>query len=96
MLANDRGTPKMTDLTAELAALRADLHRQPATPDPPPPSSPDTPGPGAELEAMIAELRDVLTDAGSGTRDAIADHPLTAVAAAFLLGIVVGRISGRA
>jgi hypothetical protein len=96
MLANDRGTPKMTDLTAELAALRADIHRQPAAPDSSPPSPPDSSGPGAELEAMLAELRDTLAEAGDETREAIADHPMMAIAGAFLLGIVVGRISGRA
>jgi hypothetical protein len=86
----------MTDLSAELAALRADLGRRAQAPQQPPSSEPDAASPGAELEAMLAELRDTLAEAGAETREAIADHPAMAIAAAFLLGIIVGRISGCA
>ncbi len=83
----------MTDLAAELAALRAELGR---TVPLPPAVTPQTPGAGAELESMLGELRDTLAEASDETREAIAGHPLMAVGAAFLLGVIVGRIAGRA
>ncbi len=87
----------MTDLRAELAALKAELGRHT------PASVKEAVAAGElavaaemkELEPMLHELRDALTEASEETREAIAGHPLMAVGAAFLLGIIVGRISGR-
>ncbi len=86
----------MADLNAELAALRAEIRRKrPEAPDPKPPESAKS-GVGHELEAMLTELRDALAEASDETRDAVASHPIATLAAAFLLGIIVGRITGRA
>lgn len=84
----------MSDITAELASLRAEL--QQAADEPHLKAAAEAVSEaGAELEEKLAELRDLLADAGDETREIVAGHPLAAVAAAFLLGVVVGRMTGR-
>jgi hypothetical protein len=48
-----------------------------------------------ETDRIFAELESGLTKAGEEAEELVAAHPLAAVAAAFLLGLVVGRILGR-
>ena len=48
-----------------------------------------------QIENALAELRTTLTDLTSEAEDAIAKNPLLAIGAAFLLGVVAGRLSKR-
>lgn len=84
----------MTDRKVELAALKAELGRHiPAQVQAASVGSES--GKPSELEAMSGELRDILAEASEETREAIVGHPLVAVGAAFLLGIIVSRVAGR-
>jgi hypothetical protein len=81
----------MTDIRTELESLRASL-----VPVPVPASAvPARAEPAPELEAMLKDLRDTIADASEDAEKAIAAHPGLAVGAAFLLGLIVGRVSGR-
>jgi hypothetical protein len=82
----------MSDIRTELEHLRASLVTRPAAElvkavgkaEPPP-----------EIEAMLGELRDAIADAAEDAGKAVAAHPALALGAAFLLGLMVGRVSGR-
>ncbi|MBZ0147603.1 MAG: hypothetical protein K8F62_08700 [Pseudorhodoplanes sp.] len=49
----------------------------------------------SEIERVVRELQSRLTEATEAAEDTIAAHPLTSIAAAFLLGIAVGRLTRR-
>jgi|ERR1700678_2727571 hypothetical protein len=53
------------------------------------------PNRGLEIEALIRELQSKLSDAADATEEIVSVHPLVAVASAFMLGIVIGRMMGR-
>ncbi|ARQ00051.1 hypothetical protein [Pseudorhodoplanes sinuspersici] len=49
----------------------------------------------SEIERVVRELQTHLTDAVDDAEQAVSDHPVAAVAAAFLLGIAVGGLLMR-
>ena len=53
------------------------------------------PHPRREADRIFAELESGLAKAGEEAEELVAAHPLAAIAAAFLLGLVAGRILGR-
>ena len=82
----------MSDIRTELESLRASLVTRPVAElakavekaEPPP-----------EIEAMLGELRDSIANAAGDAEKAVAAQPALALGAAFLLGLMVGRVSGR-
>ncbi|MFC4174543.1 hypothetical protein ACFOYU_21230 [Microvirga sp. GCM10011540] len=83
----------------ELGALQADLaRRSPSAQDGAAPRSAETnigaAGPDG-LEEQLRELGQALSGLAENTEDAIAEHPIAAVLAAFVLGVAVGRLLGR-
>ena len=82
----------MSDVRAELEGLRAALMQpQPTAPEP----ADEKPEPQPEIETLLAELRDALANAAEDAGEAISAHPAVAISAAFLLGLIIGRVSGR-
>ena len=80
-------------LQDELHDLRQQLVAPPplaaaATSAPPPEAA-------APLETQIKALSDALVDMSDDAEGNIKRHPLAAVAAAFLLGFMAGRTTGR-
>jgi len=96
--------PRQTT-SAELAALRAELDKpavvssRPAAAAVELPRSAPPPGERSESEVQVdrflQELQSALDDVAASTEDLIADHPLPAVSAAFLLGVAVGWVAAR-
>jgi len=84
----------------ELAELRAELQKAAAAstarsaPDPEPPAA-ESSEIGREVERLLHELQSALSERAEGAEEVIAEHPLPAVAAAFLLGLAVGWIARR-
>jgi ElaB/YqjD/DUF883 family membrane-anchored ribosome-binding protein len=75
---------------SELHALGAEVgSREPA---------PVTAVPNAEnateLERALHELRRHMTDVTKEAEEMVAEHPMASLAAAFCLGMIVGRLSG--
>lgn len=93
-----------SDVHEELSALRAELRRGPE------PETRRYPGPAetprvdetaetaspAALEEQLDEIGRVLSEYSDTAEDIVAKHPLVAVGAAFILGIAIGRLLGRA
>ncbi|MBL8907302.1 MAG: hypothetical protein JNM20_11555 [Rhizobiales bacterium] len=77
---------------SELGDLQAELHHAAGAEQAAGAAEPPPPG---ESETVLRELESALGKAGEDAEDLVARHPLAAVAAAFLLGILVGRIMGR-
>ena len=48
-----------------------------------------------DFEKVLGDLQDKLTGAAEEAEDAIAAHPFAAVAAAFLLGVLVANLMSR-
>jgi hypothetical protein len=48
-----------------------------------------------EIEKLIRELQDKLSDAADDVEEIVTAHPIAVVASAFLLGIAIGRMMGR-
>ena len=48
-----------------------------------------------EAERIIGELQSKLSEAASDAEEVVTAHPLAAVASAFLLGLLLGRMMGR-
>ena len=81
-------------LQDELDTLRQQLV------DRPPPAAPEAsaappPAAASQLETQIKALSDALVDMSDDAEGNIKRHPLAAVAAAFLLGFMAGRTTGR-
>ena len=51
--------------------------------------------PQGEMETLLHELESCLGKAGDEAEELVTRHPLAAVGAAFLLGILAGRMVGR-
>jgi len=90
--------PQGHDIRAELAALQDDLAtaEKPAA-DRPPPSAdiPDpTTGETDQLECAMQELRTFFAAAARDAEKVVLEHPLAALAAAFALGVLAGRVLG--
>ncbi len=57
---------------------------------------PDARNVGArDYRAILHDLERTLTEAAEETEHIVVSHPLAAVAAAFLLGFMIGRMGGR-
>lgn len=82
----------MSDIRTELEGLRAALASRPAAK---PAQAVATAEPAPEIEALLADLRDAIANAADDAGKAVATHPALALGAAFLLGLMVGRVSGR-
>jgi hypothetical protein len=88
----------------ELSSLRSEL-RQSTKPQASRREDRVSPAPGrteadavaaSGLEEQIRELGAALSDFTDGAEDVITEHPIATVLAAFVLGIAVGRLMGRA
>jgi ElaB/YqjD/DUF883 family membrane-anchored ribosome-binding protein len=90
------------DLTSELEALRRELRNVPRVTDDEDAAASTAkaaPPPGdmrAEIERVVREFQDKLNEATDDAEDLVASHPLASVAAAFVLGIVIGGLLSRA
>ena len=78
-----------TQHRTELHALRTEVGRG----EPAPAAVPDTED-ATELERALHELRRHMTDVAKEAEEMVTEHPMASVAAAFCLGMIVGRISG--
>lgn len=87
------------DVRSELSALQDDLASQARSPLEQAASSVGTTPPpkekSADLEHALRELHQLLAEAAGEAETVLAEHPLAAVAAAFILGIVTGRMMGN-
>jgi len=77
---------------SELGDLQAELHR---TTEAEKATAEAEAAQPSEAETLLHELEACLGKAGDEAEDLVARHPLAAVAAAFLLGILAGRMMGR-
>jgi ElaB/YqjD/DUF883 family membrane-anchored ribosome-binding protein len=91
-----------TRLHEVLGALRAELREAPAPKAERHTSAPEETGPAAQADASVADLEEQLRELGKalsdytgGVEDFVREHPLVSVAAAFALGIAIGRMMGR-
>ncbi|MDO6963532.1 hypothetical protein [Rhizobium alvei] len=86
-----------TEIDAILKELEAAQTRAQASSKPESDGAkPDESGPPIDIASAIealGELRDQLEKAAGEAGDAITEHPIAATAAAFLLGLIIGRIS---
>jgi hypothetical protein len=80
----------------ELAALSEQVRRTRAALSEPPAEPRSKPEPAAspadEMSRLVDEWKDALEEGISDPRGFAADHPVVALSAAFLLGVVVGRL----
>lgn len=81
----------MSDIRTELESLRASLVARPPAELAKAVGKAEPP----EIEAMLGELRDAFATAADDVEKAVAAHPALALGAAFVLGLMVGRVSGR-
>ena len=91
---------ELAKLAKDLAALQAERAAAP-----PPDPAQASPAPAADTAAETAEtdegtealrkLAEYVTSKAGEAEETLSDHPLVGVAAAFLLGLAVGRISSR-
>lgn len=86
-----------SDVQSELEALRAELRRSQADASPPAAEAGPTPaseGAAPDFEPILRELQAEFESASRAARDLVATHPLAAAAAAFVLGVALGRALG--
>jgi len=76
---------ELGDLKAELSHSAGDSHADAEAKT----------APRHEAETLLRDLEACLGKAGEEAEDLVVRHPLAAVAAAFLLGILAGRMVGR-
>lgn len=92
-----RALAQVTDLIHELSALRAALGRRHPAQEPPSadPGDEDPTGEAVDpgLSDILEDLKTELTELTGAAEDMVAEHPTAAVASAFLLGILVGRMT---
>jgi ElaB/YqjD/DUF883 family membrane-anchored ribosome-binding protein len=84
--------PESDRLRAEIAALKSDLEPPAAAPAPAAPSESEQ---SREITRLLGELQRHLAEAIPPAEEQIAAHPLPAIGAAFLLGLLLGRASRR-
>lgn len=85
---------KRAELSAEMAAMRSSLAESPpAARAAEPAAARSATAAEDELTRALGELRECLGTLPSAAEEEIAAHPLASVAAAFLLGVAVGRLS---
>ena len=83
---------KKRSVKSELGDLQAELNRTAQVEAAA--AEAETP-PQGEVETLLRELESCLGKAGEEAEELVTRHPLAAVAAAFLLGILAGRMVGR-
>jgi hypothetical protein len=86
------------DLERLLKDVQAMRDQTAARPSPSPATEPEAPAEVADNVAgasALKELEDFLTSKAGEAEEAIEEHPLVAMAAAFLLGLTIGRFSPR-
>lgn len=91
---------ELDKLAKDLAALKAQRasEPEPATQEAATMSGGEAPAETAETDEGLEALRklaDYVSSKAGEAEETLADHPLVGVAAAFLLGLAVGRISSR-
>ena len=79
---------KKRSVKSELGDLQAELNRTAEA------EKAQAAQPG-EAETLLHELEACLGKAGEEAEDLVARHPFAALGAAFLLGLVAGRVMGR-
>lgn len=86
-------------LQQELEALRRELSQAPlveaAKAEANAKAEAAAPGISAEIEKVLGELQERLSDAADDAEEMIAANPLASVAAAFLLGVLVANFMSR-
>jgi ElaB/YqjD/DUF883 family membrane-anchored ribosome-binding protein len=82
---------KKRSVKSELGDLQAQLKRAEAET---PAAEPEAAA-KSEAERLLHELESHLGKAGEEAEELVKHHPLAAVAAAFLLGLLAGRVLGR-
>jgi ElaB/YqjD/DUF883 family membrane-anchored ribosome-binding protein len=84
-------------LEQELEALRRELLLTPVAeqPDIAPDAPPEAAGPRVEIEGVLRELQERLSDAADDVEQTISANPFASVAAAFLLGVLVANVMSR-
>jgi hypothetical protein len=75
---------------SELHALRGEIGSREPAPVTTTPSAEDA----TELERAVHELRLHLEGVAKETEEIVTDHPIASLAAAFCVGMIVGRLSG--
>ena len=81
----------MTDQhRSELLALSAEVGNWESAPVTAMPNAEGT----TELERALLELRRQMTDVAKEAEEMVTEHPMASIAAAFCLGMIVGRLSG--
>jgi ElaB/YqjD/DUF883 family membrane-anchored ribosome-binding protein len=83
---------KKRSVKSELGDLQAELNRTAEAEKAAAAAEAAQPG---EAETLLRELEACLGKAGEDAEDLVARHPLAAVGAAFLLGLLAGRMMGR-
>jgi ElaB/YqjD/DUF883 family membrane-anchored ribosome-binding protein len=95
LLQTEAKMARLDQIRTEIDALLAELAKaqasQPGGEDAAPAG--DAQHPLADAMAALGQLRDQLEDAAKDAGDAVGEHPVAAIASAFLLGLVIGRIS---
>jgi ElaB/YqjD/DUF883 family membrane-anchored ribosome-binding protein len=84
------------DIRSELSALQDDLKSGAATVRPAASERAEAPkhDKWPELSRVLQDLQTQLQETAGEAEDLLAEHPIAAVASAFLLGVVVGRTMG--
>lgn len=87
-------------IEAEITALRSALagNERPAEAGIGPAgeaSGGSTDGAAAAIQAVVDDLSTLAEEASDEVGETVRRHPVAAVAAAFALGLVIGRLSGR-
>ena len=81
---------KKRSVKSELGDLQAELNRTAKAE-----AAAAAEAPQGEVETVLRELESCLGKAGEEAEELVTRHPLAAVAAAFLLGILAGRMVRR-
>ena len=88
--------PGRENLHQELRTLRDELGRRvqsESVPHAPEHAAPEVPKPGSS--GQWQELEQALSEIADNAEEAVAKHPLAAVLGAFVLGVAIGRLTGR-
>jgi len=87
MMAKQHRNAELDELHADLARLSAAEGDAPST---------DKPDWVEDVDKVAREWHAKLAEASEDVEDVVRAHPLAAISAALLLGIIIGRVMGRA
>lgn len=79
----------------ELSSLKQQIVRDNDTERTDAPTATAAPQEPSDLEKQLKALSDALSEAATGAEGSIKQYPFTAVVAALLLGVLIGRLTGR-